>query len=394
MPRKQRPPKRIFQESNFLEIPGEIRMMIYEAALVKATPIDLWPHTYVENPENNPSFAKRIAKAREERPPARINPWEPPVPPYTPKFRQQDDLLHVRKEMATGLLATCRQIRREATSIFWCENTFRFSGDLDWEGIRRFLESIGPSAIRRLPRLEVFVPVSYKNWINEVGHDQSQGDPDWEPFRQAKNVPKMHMSKLGKGTRDLVENLEIVASLLIEAKATPEFSLVLPRGFVLKRMSWDSTIYFPETLIFKPPFMKVSFVIEPGAHAHGDDLREAFTDRGIDLVCIPGSFWFQTENTAMEEAKITELKRFRNGYDCFELLNGIQELMSEDNTRLEVPGKGGRANKSPGPRKVERVLKGFGKSQFPEFSNTCFQLCLNIIHVEQPPPSKIVPLVP
>jgi hypothetical protein len=377
-------PKRIFQESHFLEIPGKIRRMIYEAALIKPSPIDLWPHTFVENPENDLSFAERIAKAYEEHVPPVVRYWDQPEPPYVPTFRQQHDLLYVRKEMATGLLATCKQMRRETTPIFWCENTFRFSGDLDWEGIRRFLQSIGPDTIGRLRRLEVFVPLNYKYCTYEFDHEEP-GSWNWGNYREAKNAPKMHMSRLGKGSRDVRENVEIVASLLVEAKATLDISLVLPRGFVLRTIWWNPVTYFPDGLIFKRPFLKVSFVIELGAHVNGADLAETFTSCGINLVCMPGSFWWQTGDMSEEEAKVTVLKRHENRYDDFELLNGLQELMNEEKDGFGDPAMGGRVNKSPGPKKVARALNGFGKSQSPNLPNSWSQLCLNLMSIRELP---------
>lgn len=72
--------------------------------------------------------------------------------------RGQHNLNYVCKEMAIGMLATCKQINGEATMLFWRENTFRFSSDFDWRGLRRFLISIGPEARSRIRSLEVSPP--------------------------------------------------------------------------------------------------------------------------------------------------------------------------------------------------------------------------------------------
>jgi hypothetical protein len=124
-------------------------MMIYRAALARSEAIDLWPQDYVENPADDLSLAPRIAKAR-----AKVQ-----LDTYIPRFRSQHDLQYVRKTMATGPPATCRQVYREAALLFWCENTFRFSGDYEWFGIRRFLATIGPQATSRIPKLEAFAPL-------------------------------------------------------------------------------------------------------------------------------------------------------------------------------------------------------------------------------------------
>jgi hypothetical protein len=381
MGRKHRQGKRIFQDSPFLELPGEIRMLIYEAALIKPTSIDLWPHKYVETPDEDPTLVARISKASEEYETRRLsdrrgihlNRW-------VPRFRRQDDLQYVRKKMATGLLATCKQICREATPIFWRKNTFRFSGDTEWLGVRRFLDSIGPEAICRLRKLEVFVPLEYNPWIAGQG---ANGEPveNWDVIRHAKNTPKLHMAKAGlnvKGDRDVEENMEIVTSLLTKAMATLDLHFVLPRGFVLNSASllrgWGSdlelAIPFPEELQLKSPFTKVTVIIEPGAVVYGENAPERITSNGADFILMPGSFWKQAINTSDEEAKISETKIWKSNIGELELLDGLQELMKEKDDAPTVPGRGGKANKSPGPKKVERVLKGFGESESSLHPNT------------------------
>ena len=125
----------IYQESPFLNLPGEIRMQIYRVALIRSTPIDLWPRAYIENPEDNPLLAPRIAKARDKFHGEHRDNGDA----HIPTFRRQDDLQFVRKEMAVGLLATCKQIYNEAANLFWRDNTFRFSSDMEWFGVRRSL---------------------------------------------------------------------------------------------------------------------------------------------------------------------------------------------------------------------------------------------------------------
>jgi hypothetical protein len=113
-------------------------MMIYRAALARSEAIDLWPQDYVENPADDLSLAPRIAKAR-----AKVQ-----LDTYIPRFRSQHDLQYVRKTMATGPPATCRQVYREAALLFWCENTFRFSGDYEWFG--RANTTSGPRRAKRI----------------------------------------------------------------------------------------------------------------------------------------------------------------------------------------------------------------------------------------------------
>jgi hypothetical protein len=148
---------RIKQKSTFLNLPGEVRTLIYRAALVKDTPIDLWPNKFIEDNTADPTLLNRlfISKHTEDRSSVE---WV--------TVRDQHDLQYVRKNMATGILATCKQVRMEATMLFWGENSFRFSGDFDWTGLRRFLTTIGPEARSRIRSLEVAPP----GWLGVCLH--------------------------------------------------------------------------------------------------------------------------------------------------------------------------------------------------------------------------------
>jgi hypothetical protein len=127
------------QDSPFLNLPAEIRELIYFAALARSTPIDLWPMKYEERDQDEENRCV---------------------------FRLQEDLEWVRKEMASGLFATCKQISHQASSIFWSKNTFRFSGDIYWFGARRFLGTIGPRALSQLQSLELFAPLVDLNCLD------------------------------------------------------------------------------------------------------------------------------------------------------------------------------------------------------------------------------------
>ena len=339
-------------------------MMIYEAALVKSTPIDLCPHKYVEMPENDPLLMSRIAK-EQANPPNFLRGGEL----WIPKFRKQDDLLYVRKEMATGLLATCKQICQEATSVFWCKNTFRFSADGDWLFVRRFLLTIGPNAIRRLPTMEVFMPLCFY----PSSADAQRPIEQWRALLQAKNVPKLHMAKVGSGAKiasavEETDNMKIVASLLREAKSTLELRFIVPCGFALNQSDWSPGVqpelFIPEELQTRQPFTKIALVVESGAYVYGSDVPENIAGDGLDVFLMPGSYWKEALGTSDEEGRVTELKRWENAQDKFEFLNGVEELMEESENNFAVPSRGGKVNKSPGKKKVERILKGFGEINF------------------------------
>jgi hypothetical protein len=128
---QDRPGDRVMQDSSLLRLPGEIRTLIYCAALYCPCPIDLWTDECIDRPESDPSLAPRIAKAQSRRPRFSAQ--------WAPNFRRQSGLEYVRKEMVVNLLGTCKQIFNEAAPIFWSKNTWRFSG------VRYFFLEMFPS---------------------------------------------------------------------------------------------------------------------------------------------------------------------------------------------------------------------------------------------------------
>ena len=148
-------------QSPFLALPSEIRIKIYRYALTRDEPLDLWPHKWT--------------KPREEE--------EPSVGGL--KTRYQESLEYVRKEMATGLLGTCRQVYDEAATFFWSDNQFKFSGRSGWQGFLRFYLTIGPQARQRIERVGVHAPI-YMRW-------PVKGADNKDLNGRSKNSPHMHM---------------------------------------------------------------------------------------------------------------------------------------------------------------------------------------------------------
>lgn len=151
-------------QSPFLRLPSEIRIKIYRYALIRTEPLDLWPHKWT--------------KPHEEE--------EPSVGGL--KTRHQESLEYVRKEMATGLLGTCRQVYNEAVTFFWSDNVFKFSGRSGWQGFLRFYLTIGPQARKRIERVGVHAPI-YMRWpVKDADNKDLNG--------RSKNSPHMHMAKV------------------------------------------------------------------------------------------------------------------------------------------------------------------------------------------------------
>lgn len=174
-------------QSPFLGLPGEIRIKIYRYALIREKPLDLWPHMWTKpSEEEKPSVGGL-------------------------KIRHQESLEYVRKEMATGLLGTCRQIYNEAAAFFWSDNVFKFSGRSGWQGFLRFYLTIGPQARERIQRVGVHAPV-YMRWpVKDADNKDLNG--------RSKNFPHMHMVKVDpegrKSTFKIAHFLKLITVRLI-----------------------------------------------------------------------------------------------------------------------------------------------------------------------------------
>jgi transcription elongation factor Elf1 len=344
--------KDFYQDSPLLDLPGEIRALIYHAALVRIEPIDLWPCKYIENPGSVPSLAPRLAKAR--------NSGSEPI------FRRQDDLQYVRKEMAIGLVATCKQVQQEAGHLFWRENTFRFSSDIEWYGIRRFFAAIGPRPISLLRNLQVFAPFYESDRLITVPSSSN----NLCEIKQAKNEPKLRLGKARRKKHDehfewdaLARNVEHVCFLLDEAKVCLNLQFILTSGFAVDQQ-YESWI--PQGLEIGPRFSSMTLIVEAGAALNGPGLPGQLAQHEINIVCQPGSIWRLTRGAEYDESKLTEEKRWNNPVAQFDYLIGIETLLhSLPAFKTTNPALGGRTTKESGRlRSTSRTLKGFGGCRF------------------------------
>ncbi|KAE9376320.1 hypothetical protein N431DRAFT_294106, partial [Stipitochalara longipes BDJ] len=327
----------IHQASPFLDLPGEIREQIYYAALVRCTPIDLWPIKFTKDEATGCIF------------------------------RFQEDLEFVRKEMATGLIATCRQIYFEAGNMFWSKNTFRFSGNTYWFGARRFLGTIGPRALAQLKTLELFAPLLDFNsrehpWPWKITH-RRRGS-----YRHAAYYPAWAEYKT-----DLRNNVEHVHWLLESAKTSLDLKLVVPDGFGLtlpavhywRPPSWLHDLEFHLSEEFLRTLLlftqKFAVVLEAGAILESLEMVEQLTNNNIDVLCQVGSIFNYASSQAKSINKVSKL--WRSPHAEFDYLVGIPELFKQQEG-CEVPALGGRANKISGPSRTLRVLRGFGGCKF------------------------------
>ncbi|KAE9965004.1 hypothetical protein BLS_005782 [Venturia inaequalis] len=373
---------RIRQNSRFLKLPGEIRTLIYRAALVKNTPIDLWPHEFIKENRAHPDLLERLRKTVQDD--SLID---------EALVRDQHDLDHVRKEMATGLLATCKQINREAAMLFWRENTFRFSSDFDWRGLRRFLISIGPEARSRIRSLEVSPP----GWTDDRTYqiiDEQQYIALPKMFA-AKNHPKMHMPK-ALHVFGFIDNFRFICEMLRSEQTLQKLNLVIMDGWQLGCFN-DIYSEYPSIqtsvlldLQSLKHFCTVSVVLECGSAMTGPFNREFLNQVDFTLVAHPGSrvvperpFKEWTQNSALADCRnITELQVWAPPLTDDILLEGINIFDMTDG--IASPACGGKVHKPTyyGRKKLERRLKGFGGCRFVErrgdYCNDCNQHLPNL----------------
>lgn len=300
--------------------------------------------------------------------------------------------------MATGILRCCKQIYEEAADVFWGENTFRFSSDVEWYGARKFLGAIGPRAISRLRSLELFVPVmGYSIGIARRG--SLSFFEDILEMRAAKNHPKLHMAKAPKdktgrislidryrvipGSHEepntsfdhlvLTRNVNHVCYLLKAVGSFFELRLVLPKDFYFQ---WHENIWraYHDDPLTRPivPFSLLAIeqnfasrmlvVVEAGASLLGGvDIPKHFNINGINFICQSGSFMGSIHDFQLAEFVVG--KQWMDPSTEYDNLVGVSYLF-EISKLPSIPAHGGKVNKNAGPRITKRILKGLGGCKF------------------------------
>lgn len=316
--------------------------MIYQFALIRNQPIDLWPHLYHGNTDS--SSTGELPKEFLENP---------------LKIRHQESLTYVRKEMATGLLGTCRQIYCEAAMYFWAQNLFKFSGRSGWQGLLRFLLTIGPAARSRIRRLDVHAPI-YMRWPVK--------DKDGKDLNgRSKNLPKMHMIKIPQENH--LDNIakQRVCVILEQDRTLEELNFVVPAEF----RNGDGTEFggYTEDHTMKTEalqriqtldFLKKTVVVEKGGYLAVQNGPNQILQQGWDLVCLPGSFILELDGSwDYQKQEVVEPRRWsadvRFDWDRWLGVDRLLANIDEDSQHAN----GGRH--SSGKRKVARALKAFGE---------------------------------
>jgi hypothetical protein len=351
----------IEQDSPFLDLPREIRDLIYHFALTNLTPFDLWPEKFILPAEQLEilKLKKRLEKNG--------------LSSYSLRVRHQKDLEYFRKEKAVGILATCMQVYDEAWPHLYQHNTFRFSADVHWIGVRRFLTTIGERNRAQLRNLEVCANV----------HDTLYplNSSTTEALICLKNHPTMQMAKVGKSCQ-LNENVQYVMELLKREKPPllRELRFIIPTGWFMGH----SRSYFPQDsgedyfteIATDLCWIKLKAVVQEGGAIIRPDIIRGLHRDGIDIIFEEGSLIHDSKDG------IKERQEWMAKPDELEYLTGLSELFIAKEE--SVPARGGRATRTAGVDKTARVLKGFGGCRFQVINNWVCWNCLTKHVVSKP----------
>ena len=305
-------PHRHMKTSLFLTLlPLEIRILIYELALISPKPLDLWPQQWYDETDLDTFGTRNVLQ------------------PF--KVRRQDSLLFIRKELATGLLGTCKQIYNEASGYFWTKNHWRFSGRSGWQGLLRFFLTIGRKARSQIQNLDVHAPI-YMRWENRSSFGFLDG--------RSKNHPKMHMARIeAEGHLD-TQTIQAVCGIIQQDRTLLKMNFVVPENF--RNGDEDSFGGYDmnhegETralgCIQKLDFVNKTVVFEEKSYLAVKKGVEYILRQGWNVSCMPGSFIYEiSEDGGYQKTWVHEKRR----WNALDYVEGSDEPL-QTNNKLSVP---------------------------------------------------------
>ena len=333
---------RIPQNSPFLRLPHEIRSMIYKECLVAPRPMDLWPRAFACSPDQYIALEPHLQH------------WYRPIPTSNTRiydkcwwftetrteFRVQEDLAYIRKELCVGLLRTCVQVYHEAAGYFWRDNVWRFSDDKNWEGVLRFLLTIGPSPRAWIRKLYILAP------FVELQERHSDG---WTFDKvRIKNEPKTQMAKVWKGQGSRIAT---VLDILRQDQTLEEVSLIVPFGYQVAREVDVSD--WPLDL----DFVKTTVVVEDGGRVTNLNHLMSILKQGWSVIGEKGSRIKKSRKLGsfVKTDLMIKSRTWTADPDPLDYLTGIPRLFEGDAV-ISVHARGGRAH----VKNSRRALKAYG----------------------------------
>ena len=335
--RRRRP-----QKSPFFDLPPEVRSRVYRAALVNPTPIDLCPLRYAQRRhdiDRDASMHQRYYKYMTSNCPPRDGSSWHLNRSVKVAFRIQNSLRDVRTGLVVQILAVCCQIYNEAAPYFWTRNTWRFSYDLDWEYVLRFLLTIGPNARSMLQEIEIIVPHTIPRPTADNLPQILPREKNW----RVKNHPKLHMVKC---SYKYGECYNAVWNIWMQERSLQRLKLVVPRQWKIG-YAYDSWISDEVSMHF---LAKTQVILERGSLLMN---RGEMLQLGWDVIAKQGS------TTAEEwDHSVTKHEEEVIYRSVLDYLTGVPQLFQIEEDSIHA--NGGRAKPLRNKRRVCRQLHAFG----------------------------------
>ncbi|KAL8836167.1 MAG: hypothetical protein Q9170_003020 [Blastenia crenularia] len=249
--------------------------------------------------------------------------------------RDQVDLQFVRREMAVGLLRTCKQIYAETLATFYGRNDFQFLGCGGWQGLLRFFLTLGPNARRHIHRILVSVPLGVEWCYGRVlleGHNNNFDG-------RSKNKPEMRMAKIQPEGPEERLAVRQVCEIMMKDNAIQDLALHITSGSYMGDQVFDS--YRPgwkglleiQDMLKDLVFCNRMLVVDKGALL---GVRDAFTrinNLEWDLCFRPGSLVRDPD----QRDQVRQLKDWEfKLYIRYRYLEGIPTLFGATNEQFDA----------------------------------------------------------
>jgi hypothetical protein len=210
------PSKRI----GFLTLSGELRNMIYEEALVSHNPIDLWPvwsdrEEYMNNVVHNNCFTRIFDR--------------------------------FKNDVSFGLLCACRRTNIEGSSIFYSQNSFRFTEQKAWIVLNLWLTTIGRRNRSYVQNISVHAPRDFGDTTERPCNLHIDGRLNlfadkWSLSTHFdtmnRDTPELEDEKTWTGVAEKLFFDDVCSRLLPDLTKLRCFSVVLPYSFEIFQDDW------------------------------------------------------------------------------------------------------------------------------------------------------------
>lgn len=379
----------------FLSLPPEIRKMIYEMALVCDRPLDLWPDRFVgadtshgdisgiwqrrirgysmrgimcncprdwsdaaveedntycwscetpwfpfhedRSPELMAPYLKYHIWVTSTYPRIRRAPKAKEYEDYYLKYyvRDQYDLTYIRKNLAAGIMRSCKLIHAESVPIFYGASEFQFRGHGGWQGLLRLFLTIGSFARQQIKSVLVPIPTGLE-WGS--GHPNHRSCPRRHlPLHldgRSKNDPKLRMVKIQPEGPEENSAVKQVVEVLVRDNVIKCLTLYLPKGCCLGESDEAYRDGFKalkrtQGLLQNLKFCEITLTIGPCAYLGIEDAFQRIWSLEWNLSCDRVGFIRDPDDSSRARALVERAAIWL----CtkYSYLEGIPTLFGADN---------------------------------------------------------------